>query len=212
MRFERSQPRERTLPRSGPDAAHATAGRDHLGNLRATMATGSTARATARIDLLALTVATVLLRIPALVADRHLTFDDGVFGASAVAMRAGGLPFRDVFSSQGPLFLPLVWVADLLGFRTLNAPRLLSVLAGVLLVGATYVAGRLVTDRAGALLAAGLVCTSASILWVTGPLAADGVALAFATTTIAFTIRWRDDDLGGRARCGWGSASAPRSR
>ena len=37
----------------------------------------------------------------------------------------GAVPFRDVFSSQGPLFLPLVWLADLLGGRTLDAPRLL---------------------------------------------------------------------------------------
>ena len=74
---------------------------------------------------------TVALRLPAYLASAHLTFDDGVFGASAVAMRAGGQPYRDVFSSQGPLFLPLVWVADLLGFRTANAPRLLSLAAAL---------------------------------------------------------------------------------
>ena len=92
---------------------------------------------------------------PAYLASAHLTFDDGVFGASAVAMRAGGQPYRDVFSSQGPLFLPLVWVADLLGLRTANAPRLLSLAAALVLVLATYAAGRAVTDRGGALLAGG---------------------------------------------------------
>ena len=71
------------------------------------------------------------LRLPAFLASTHLTFDDGVFGASAVAMRAGGQPYRDVFSSQGPLFLPLVWVADLLGLRTANAPRVLSLAAAL---------------------------------------------------------------------------------
>jgi len=145
------------------------------------------------VDLAVLSAATVALRIPAFVAERHLTFDDGVYGASAVAMRAGGLPFRDVFSSQGPLFLPLVFAADTLGLRRADSPRLLSVLAGVLLVSVTYLAGRAVTDRAGALLAAGLVSVTGSVLWVTGPIASDGVALAFATLTVMLALRWRHD-------------------
>ena len=61
-------------------------------------------------------------------------------------MRRGDLPFRDVFSSQGPVFLPLVWIADLLGFRTLDAPRLLSVASGVLVTIAVYSCARRVTD------------------------------------------------------------------
>lgn len=146
----------------------------------------------ARRDLAALAAVTVALRIPSFVAERHLTFDDGVYGASAVAMRAGGQPFRDVFSSQGPLFLPLIWGADVLGLRTTNAPRLVSMAAALLLVGATYLAGRRITDRFGALLAAGLVSATGTSLWITGPIAADGAALAFATLTMAATLHWRD--------------------
>ncbi len=146
-----------------------------------------------RTDLALLAAGTVALRIPAFVAERHLTFDDGVYGASAVAMRAGGQPFRDVFSSQGPLFLPLIWVADLLGLRAANAPRLVSVAAALLLVGATYAAGRLVADRAGGLIAAGLVSLTATSLWITGPIAADGAAVAFATLTVMLAIRWRHE-------------------
>ena len=146
-----------------------------------------------RVDLLALGLGTLLLRLPALFAERHLTFDDGVFGASAVAMRHGGQPFRDVFSSQGPLFLPLVWLGDLLGFRQLNSPRVLAVVSGVLLVLVVHRIALVVTDRAGALLAAGLTSGCASILWVTGPLAADGVALALGALTILLLLRWRDD-------------------
>ncbi len=144
-------------------------------------------------DLGALGAATVALRLPSFFASAHLTFDDGVYGASAVAMRAGGQPFRDVFSSQGPLFLPLIFLADALGLRTENAPRLVSMAAALLLVGATYAAGRTVTDRAGALLAAGLVSATATSLWITGPIAADGAALAFATVTMTLLLRWRDD-------------------
>jgi 4-amino-4-deoxy-L-arabinose transferase-like glycosyltransferase len=145
-----------------------------------------------RVDLATLAALTVTLRIPAFVADRHLTFDDGVYGASAVAMRAGAQPFRDVFSSQGPLFLPLLYLADWLGLRSTNAPRLLSMAAGIALVSVTYVAGREITDRLGAVVAATLVSVTASVLWVTGPIAADGVALALATATVLATLRWRD--------------------
>lgn len=157
------------------------------------------ARAGVRGDLAVLAVTTVALRVPALLADRHLTFDDGVFGASAVAMRHGGRPFADVFSSQGPLFLPLVWLGDLLGLRQLDSPRTLAVLAGLALTGLVYLAGREVTDRSGALLAAGLTTACASTLWVTGPLAADGVALAFGALTLLLLLRWRDDLTVGRA-------------
>ncbi len=144
------------------------------------------------IDVAVLSVATVLLRLPALFASRHLTFDDGVFGASAVAMRHGALPFRDVFSSQGPLFLPLVWIADVAGLRTLDAPRLLAVASGITIVLATYAAGREIGDRRGALVAAGLVAVSGSLLWTTGPLSADGPALAFATLAVAGAFRYRN--------------------
>jgi hypothetical protein len=146
-----------------------------------------------RWDLALLGLGTVALRLPAVVADRHLTFDDGVYGASAVAMRAGGEPFRDVFSSQGPLWLPLVWSGDVIGLRTTNGPRTISILAALVLVAATYLAGRAVSDRFGACMAAGLVAATATSLWITGPIAADGAALAFATVTVMLALRWRAD-------------------
>lgn len=151
-----------------------------------------TGTGTQRRDLAILSVLTLVLRIPSFIAERHLTFDDGVYGASAVAMRAGGQPFRDVFSSQGPLFLPLVWTSDLFGLRAANAPRLVSLLAALVLVGSTYVAGRAITDRTGALMAAVLVSVTGSSLWITGPIAADGAALAIATLTVAMSLRWRE--------------------
>jgi len=146
-------------------------------------------------------VGTILLRLPALLTDRHLTFDDGVYGASAVAMRSGGVPFQQVFSSQGPVFLPLVWAFDLLGLRTHGAPRLLALAAGVGLVLATWAMGRREGDRGVSLLAAGLVATSGSVLFVTGPLASDGPALAFAALAVAMVLRYRD-------RPSWGGAVA----
>ena len=161
-----------------------------------------------RVDALALAVAAVVVRLPALLANRSLVFDDGVFASSALAMRAGEAPFRDVFSSQGPLFLPLVWVADLVGLRTLDAPRLLAVAAGVLLTVATYSCARRLgagaprerTARADALLAAGLVTTSGSILWVTGPVNADGPSLASSVLAVARQLSRRSTRSGWRGR------------
>ena len=74
---------------------------------------------------------------------------DGQFAESVLAMRAGGLPFRQVFSSQGPLFLPMAWLGDLLTFRTLDSPRAIAVFSGVALTVVTYIAGREITSRAG---------------------------------------------------------------
>jgi 4-amino-4-deoxy-L-arabinose transferase-like glycosyltransferase len=146
-----------------------------------------------RFDATVLAVASVVIRIAAFFATRSLVFDDGVFAESARAMRNGEVPFRDIFSSQGPVFLPLLWVADLLGLRTLDAPRLLSVAAGVLLTIAVYSCARRLTTRGNALLAAGLVTTSGSILWVTVPVNADGPSLALSVLAVAFALRYRDD-------------------
>lgn len=156
------------------------------------MATASTTHGERRTDLTVLVLVALAARLPAFVASRHLTFDDGVYGASAAAMRAGAQPFREVFSSQGPLHLPLIWVADLLGGRTFNAPRLTTLLAGLGILTATYLSGRLISDRQGALLAGGLAGLSGSVLWVTAPVSSDGMALFFATLTVLLVLRWRD--------------------
>ncbi|MEX1006725.1 MAG: glycosyltransferase family 39 protein [Acidimicrobiia bacterium] len=157
-----------------------------------------------RIDALVLGLVALVLRLPALFATRSLVFDDGVFASSALAMRTGGQPFRDIFSSQGPVFLPLVWLADLLGFRTLDAPRLLTVASGVLLTIAVYSCARRVTSRGHALLAAGLVTTSGSVLWVTGPVNADGPSMALSVLAIALALRSLDHvDPGGKWNAVW---------
>lgn len=141
----------------------------------------------------------VALRIPAFMAPNHLTFDDGVFGASAVAMRDGGVPFREVFSSQGPLFLPLVWLFDLVGFRTENAPRLLALAAGAAVTVLVYLIGRRLVGHAVGVLAAVVTTISGSLLWTTGPLAADGPGLALALGAVAVALSYRDRPTVGKA-------------
>src|ERR1700704_1736428 len=69
-----------------------------------------------------LAVLTVALRLPAFFASRHLLYDDGVYGVSVVDMRHGLAPYTGVFSAQGPLHFPLLYMGDLIGLRTLNGP------------------------------------------------------------------------------------------
>jgi hypothetical protein len=146
-----------------------------------------------RVDATVLGVVALLLRLPAFFADKSLVFDDGVFAASAYAMRAGEAPFKTVFSSQGPMFLPLLWLGDLVGFRTVNSPRVLSVASGIVVTIAVYAIARRITSRGRALLAAGLTTTAGTILWVTVPANADGPSLALSVLAVAFALRYRDD-------------------
>ncbi len=107
-----------------------------------------------RHDLLALALLALAVRIPALFASTHLGFDDGVYGASIAAMRDGEAPFRDVFSSQGPVFLPVVFLFDFLGGHTIDAPRLAAVASGIAITLMVYCIGRELVGRSGARLAA----------------------------------------------------------
>ena len=149
-------------------------------------------RFTGLLDSVLLGLLALILRLPAFFSERHLTFDDGVFASSALAIRDGGVPFRDVFSSQGPLFLPLVAVGDFVGFHKLDSPRVLADVSGIAIVVGIYWTALRMTDRLGALVAAVLAATSGSLLWVTGPLAADGPALAFAVLAVLLSLRQRD--------------------
>lgn len=150
-----------------------------------------------RRDLWALALAAIVVRLPAVLSSRHLSFDDGVYGATAVAMRDGARPYRDVFSSQGPLHHPMLYLADLAGLRTSVAPRLLSVAAGVAITLGTYLAARAVADRRAAVVAAVLATTSGSVLAVTTGISGDGPAIAFAVGAVSVA-------LGARDHPGWG--------
>jgi 4-amino-4-deoxy-L-arabinose transferase-like glycosyltransferase len=143
------------------------------------------------IDVTLLALGAILLRIPAYLAPMNLGYDDGGYGLAAIAMREGFDPFRDIFSSQGPLFLPLVRLADLAGFETFNAPRLLPVLAGAVTTVAVYFAGLELMDRGRAILAAALTGSSGVLLWTTGPITSDGTAAAISVTAVAVALAYR---------------------
>ncbi len=136
-------------------------------------------------------IVALLVRIPAFFAPRSLGFDDGQFAMSVIAMRHGGVPFQDVFSSQGPLFLPIAWLGDLITFRQLNSPRTASVLAGVALSVLVFLIARRLTSEGAALLSAILVALSGSVLWTTGPLTSDGIGAALTAATVLGALAYR---------------------
>src|SRR5262245_55391451 len=152
-----------------------------------------------RADLVWLSLAAVVLRLPAVLSSRHLSFDDGVYGATAVAMRHGARPYRDVFSSQGPLHHPLIYVADLLGGRTQDAPRLLSLAAAVVITITVYLIARRVAGRRAGVVAAALATTSGSVFLVTTGISGDGAAIAFASAGVAVAFAYRERPSTARA-------------
>lgn len=154
-------------------------------------APGPDRRRDALIDGSWLAAVALLLRLPAYLSAKHLTFDDGVFASSVTAMRDGGVPFREVFSSQGPLFLPLAYLGDLLGGRGLDSPRVVAVVSGIVCTLGVYWCASQLADRTAAVLAGLLTATSGSLMWVTGPLAADGPALAFGVVAFGTALRLR---------------------
>src|SRR5262249_19167495 len=136
----------------------------------------------------------------ALLVHRSLSFDDGVYGASIAAMRHGLVPYRDLFSSQGPLYYPLLFVGDALGLHARNGPRVAPVLAGIVTPIAVWSsARRLGAGRGVALVAGLLVATTGSMLWTTGPATADGPAAAFTACAVCGALAYRARPSLGRA-------------
>ena len=142
-----------------------------------------------RVEAGGILMLALVVRLPALVADRHLTFDDGVYGSAALSMRNGNIPFRDVYSPQGPAHLATVWFFDLLGGRNAWSPRLASVVAGLVITLAVWSYLRVVCDPLTARWSAVAVAISGSIGWVTAPSAGDGIAIAWSVGALAIAER-----------------------
>jgi hypothetical protein len=135
----------------------------------------------------------IVVRIGALVVHKHLSLDDGAYGVSIADMRHGLAPYRDLFASQGPLHYPLLYLGDLLSGHARNGPRVVPVLSGIVAPIATWAtARRLGSTRNVALIAGLLVATTGSMLWVTGPVSADGPAVAFTACAVWAAVVFRD--------------------
>lgn len=139
-----------------------------------------------------------LMRSAIFVSSGSVTFDEGVYGASVLAMRDGAAPFRDVFSSQGPLFLPLLRLFDLIGLGHVQALRLVMVLSAVAITLGVLAIARRVAPPAAGLIAALVVATSGTVLRAAGPVQSDGVALALSVGAVA--VAMGAGSLGDRTR------------
>ena len=146
-----------------------------------------------RYAVLVLALLTVLLRLPAFFASRHLVFDDGTYGVSVLDMRHGLAPYTGVFSAQGPLHFPLLYVGDLLGLRTIDGPRVTPMLAGILATIATWAIARRIAGPKAGFVAGLLVATSGSMIWTTGQVTGDGPAAALAVGAVWAALAYRDD-------------------
>jgi hypothetical protein len=165
-----------------------------LSHSRASLTGSESSRLLTPLVLLALAIYSIAARVPLILSHVQLEYGDGVYGASAIALRDGALPFREVFSSQGPIFLPLVRAFDELGFQALWAPRLASAVAGIVLVVATFALTRRAATIAGATAAAALVAFSPIVLDVSTQLQSDAIAVAFATIAVWLAAGIRKDE------------------
>lgn len=125
-------------------------------------------------------IVAIALRLPTATSRAVIGYDDGVYLASVRAVRDGGAPFRDVFSSQGPAFLPLLRLGDLLCGNGPWGPRLVPVAAAGVIVVLVAALARRVSDQLGAVVAASLAGTSGALLFSTSRIESDGIAVAFA--------------------------------
>ena len=143
--------------------------------------------------MVALALLTVVVRLPAFLSSRHLVFDDGTYGLSVIDMRHGLAPYSGVFSAQGPLHFPLLYLGDLLGFRTIDGPRVAPMLAGVAATIASWAIARRLAGQVAGVIAGVLVATSGSMIWTTGQVTGDGLASALAVCTVWAALVYRDD-------------------
>jgi len=136
-------------------------------------------------SLVLLALGALVLRLPSLLAGRHLSDSDGAFGLATRSAGFGDLFAGGVPSPVEPLFLTVVWLADHVRIGSLGSPRLAAVAAGVGAAVATYLVGRRLASPSGGVLAAVLIGASGSVLWVSGPLAPEGVAVALVLAALA---------------------------
>lgn len=134
-------------------------------------------------------LAAVAVRVAIVTSVRPLGYDDGVYAMSVMAMRAGAKPFVDVFSSQGPVFLPILRLFDIIGFEQPWAPRLAMVAAGIGIGLGVYAITEAFGDRWVAAALAVAATTSIAVVFASGPLESDGIALAFTTVAVAVAAR-----------------------
>lgn len=139
-------------------------------------------------------IAATLFRVPIWLTNVSQTFDEGVFLASNDLVASGLVPFRDFFSSQGPLFLPMLRLSQILSFNDPRGARTLMVVAGILVAISFYFIARTYTSGFRAMLFSLVLAASGVGILAAGPIQSEGLALGLATAGLAVllsnTSRW----------------------
>jgi 4-amino-4-deoxy-L-arabinose transferase-like glycosyltransferase len=114
-------------------------------------------------------------------------FDEGVYWQSIRALARGEPLFRSVYASQPPAFyyalLPPFAIA-----HSLMSLRLTVLLLGIVGLGATYVAGRLIAGPIAGLIALVLAATSSLYFHESAIVQADGPSVAMSMAAVAFAL------------------------
>lgn len=139
-----------------------------------------------------LTLIAGAIRIPMWASKTHFTFDEGVFLASTDLATAGLTQYRDFFASQGPLFIPLLHLGDLLGFGDPRGARTIMVASGIAIAVATYFILTVFTSNRASFLIAALIATSGTTLFASGPVQSEGAGFALALAALAVTLHRQD--------------------
>jgi hypothetical protein len=144
------------------------------------------------VELLALLMVLGLAVQPRIANVEHYTgsFDEGVRAEQLLLMEHGYRPFRDIFASQGPLLLDLMYPLYLLFGATLGAARLAVSLLSVLgLLGAWWTVRPL--GRPGGVAAAALLALSPSYLDNSRLALAEIPSLAPCLWAAGCAVRWQ---------------------
>lgn len=134
--------------------------------------------------LVAIGAMAVVLRLWPL-AGGSAEYDEGVYWQSLRALAAGHALFSDVFSSQPPGFLLLLYPFYLLFGQSLVAARLAVALYALIGLVALYAAGRAIGGRWAGALACAFVALDPLALHAAVTLQAEGPSLAFQVACIA---------------------------
>lgn len=117
-----------------------------------------------------------------------LSYDEGVYLASARELLHGGVPFRDVFSSQPPLFPWLVRAAFAVGGDTVASGRGLSVVSALIACVAVAALARQLAGPWAAPVAVLLCGCSPGFTLMARTCEAEGPAIALACNALALLV------------------------
>lgn len=132
-----------------------------------------------------------IVRVPVLFKNYPLGFDDGLYSMSARHVADGAIPFRQVFSSQGAYFLPIISLPS--HFTDLYyAPRIIPILAGIVAAILVFQISKNYIPQSWSLFAAIIVATSGSLIRTTGPVTSDGLLICVSLFVVLFAVWVRD--------------------